>query len=199
MFKCLKVKFAKIKDIKKCESQKTYDVEMKKEPHNFIANDFISHNSHSVCYAYIAFQMAYLKCYYRKYFNLAVLNLRDSEDAIQATIDDCYARDIPIHNWNINEITYDFSLNDAGEIVPGAKVLKGIGEKTLDNIIPNKPFQNAEDFLKRGKIRSNALEALYKYEFFKQAWGKEENNRIKEFLDNKKKPKEKKVKKNAKK
>ena len=188
--------FSKIKSIKSCGEQQTYDIEMKQEPHNFVANGFISHNSHSVAYTIVAWQMATLKCYYRKYFNLAVLNMKDDEDKIQQTIDDCYDYEIPIKNFFINEISNEFTLNDKGEIVPGSKVLKGIGEKTLENIIKNKPYTNADDFIKRAKARTTAIETLYKYNFFLNEWGKEENLVVKEFLKLKKEKKTKKDKTN---
>jgi DNA polymerase III alpha subunit len=113
--------------------------------------------------------------------------MKDDEDKIQQTIDDCYDYEIPIKNFFINDISNDFTLNDKGEIIPGAKCLKGIGDRTLENIIKNKPYVNAADFIKRAKARTAAIETLYKYDFFLNEWGKAENAYIKEFLKEKNK------------
>jgi DNA polymerase-3 subunit alpha len=156
--------------------------------------DYSFNRSHTISYTVVAWQMATLKTYYRKYFNLAVLNMKDDEDKIQQTIDDCYDYEIPIKSFFINDISNDFTLNNKGEIIPGAKCLKGIGEKTLENIIKNKPYINAEDFIKRAKARTVAIETLIKYDFFLNEWGKEENIKIKEFLKEKNKSKIKKDK-----
>jgi DNA polymerase-3 subunit alpha len=195
-FKPQTICFSKIKNIKSCGEQQTYDIEMKQEPYNFIANGFISHNSHSCAYTIVAWQMATLKCYYRKYFNLAVLNMKDDEDKIQQTIDDCYDYEIPIKNFFINDISNDFTLNDKGEIIPGSRCLKGIGDKTLQTVIEKKPYKDAQDFLTRSKIRTNSLETLVKYDFFLNEWGKDENAKIKEYLKQKNKQKTKKDKTN---
>jgi len=139
--------------------------------------------THATAYAMISYQMAYLKTYYRKYFNMAVLNVEQDEDILQKTIDDCYKHNIPIKDYNINEISYDFVLDENKNIIPGCKILKGIGDKSINEIIKNKPFKNVDDFLKRCKVRKNILEILYNYDFFKNAFGNIENKKIYNFLN----------------
>lgn len=53
--------------------QRTYDVEMKTEAHNFIANGIVSHNSHSVEYSLITMWDMWLKTYYPGEFIAATL------------------------------------------------------------------------------------------------------------------------------
>jgi DNA polymerase-3 subunit alpha len=143
---------------------------------------------HSTQYAMISYQMAYLKVYYRKYFNMAVLNVEKDEEKLQRTINDCYKHNIQLQDYNVNEISYDFIIKDNKDvIIPGCKILKGIGSKTINKIIENKPFKDFNDFLKRTKARINVIEILFKYDFFKNAFGEVENNNVKTFLKNKNK------------
>jgi DNA polymerase-3 subunit alpha len=161
--------------------------------------------SHSCAYAYIAFQMAYLKAYYRKYFNLAVLNSETDEDKINTMINDCDKHDIQINAFDINEASLHFSINKKGEIVPGARILKGVGEKSILAIIEHKPYKDFKDFTERAvsitpkgntrKIPSNILRVLFDNEFFENGWGKTENQKVSDFLD---KAAEKKAKKKEK-
>jgi len=158
--------------------------------------------SHSCGYAYIAYQMAHLKCYYRKYFNLAVLNSETDEDKLQKIIDDCYDKGIEINTFDINEVNLNFSINKKGEITPGARILKGVGDKSLEAIIKYKPYKDFDDFMERAKsktktgkdkkIPSNILKILYENDFFENGFGKAENSKVKSFLDNKESKKAKK-------
>lgn len=52
------------------ERQKVYDVEMDRPPHNFVANGIVTCNSHSICYAHIAYQTAWLKYHFPQEFFL---------------------------------------------------------------------------------------------------------------------------------
>jgi len=145
--------------------------------------------SHSVSYAYLSFQTAYLKTYYRKYFYMAVLNIEDDEDKLQTTINDCYKHGVTLKDYNINEISYNFTLDKEGNMIPGCKILKGIGDKSVGELIENKPYKDFDDFTKRAKVRSNVLKVLYDYDFFKNAFGDIENKKVKQFLINKSKNK----------
>ena len=44
--------------------EETYDLEMFEEPHNYVANGIVSHNSHSTAYAITAYWCQYLKVKY---------------------------------------------------------------------------------------------------------------------------------------
>lgn len=187
------IKYSKIKNIKHIGKDRTFDIEMIDEPRNFLANDIVSHNSHSCAYAYVAFQMAYLKCYYRKYFNLAVLNSEEKQEKIDRIIDDCDKHGIHINAFNINEMSVHFTINKDGEINAGARIVKGLGERTIETIIKHKPYKNFEDFMNRAKsetpkggfrkIPNNVIKILYDYDFFENAWGKAENRKVEEYLD----------------
>jgi DNA polymerase III alpha subunit len=163
---------------------------MEKEPHNFIANNFISHNSHSLSYGAFAIQMMYLKCYYRKYFNLAVLNNEETDEKkgmpkIKKTMEDCESRGW-MKPFNLNEISYCFQLDKNGKIIPGVRILKGVGEKNIEEIIKNKPYNNIPDFLTRSKCNKLVLKALNDANFFVNTFGKPLDTKM---LENKNKSK----------
>jgi DNA polymerase III alpha subunit len=176
MLEAFKVKYSKIKSIKSVGKQKTYDIEMEKEPHSFIANNFVSHNSHSVSYSFLGYQMAYLKCYYRKYFILGVLNNLDvsqkqDQDKMKKTLDECARQGFYIKPNNLNEISIDFTLDPDGNIIAGAKAIKGLGEKGLVDIVVGKPYKDLSDLLTRVKPHKNVLERLNEEKFIENTFG----------------------------
>lgn len=133
--------------------------------------------SHSVSYTLLAYQMAYLKCYYRKYFVIATLNnydLSQKKDQIkfETTINECLNQGFVIKPYNLNEITYQFELSDDGNILPGAKALKGIGEKSIIELITNKPYKDMEDFLRRCKVNKTVIDVLNNNGVFENSFKK---------------------------
>ena len=67
----------KIVSIKYVGVEDTYDLEMGNKEHNFIANGIVSHNSHAVEYATVAYWTMFVKTYYPQEFILASLNCSD--------------------------------------------------------------------------------------------------------------------------
>src|SRR5207253_2168035 len=53
--------------------RETYDLRIEKD-HNFLANDFVVHNSHAASFALIAYASAYLKAHHPAAFACALLN-----------------------------------------------------------------------------------------------------------------------------
>ena len=58
------------------------------------AGGYSFNRSHSHSYSAIGFQMMFLKCYYRKYFNVAILNTEGTDEKkgmpkIRKTLQDC--------------------------------------------------------------------------------------------------------------
>lgn len=145
--------------------------------------------SHATSYTMLAYQMAYLKCYYRKYFNVAVLNnleLNNKKDQARynATLDECLNNGILLSPYNLNEISYQFEIGDDGKIIPGVKVLKGVGEKSIIEVISKKPYRDLKDFLLRCNVNKKVIEVLNKNDFFYNAFGTELS--AQEILDMKK-------------
>ncbi len=88
----------------------TYDLEVP-ELHNFVADDFIVHNSHATNYAAITLQTAYLKARYPLEYMMAMLVVeRDRADRISRLIAECRRMGIQVLPPNVNASQTDFDI-----------------------------------------------------------------------------------------
>lgn len=131
--------------------------------------------SHSAAYAFVAFQTAYLKAYYRHEFMAALLTSeKNKPDNINKYIEECRNMGIEVVSPHINYSNKDFSVAEiegVKKIVYGFSAIKGIGEKPIENIIQarenteNKKFASLEEFLSSidaKVINKRVLESLAK-------------------------------------
>ena len=123
--------------------------------------------SHSTCYAYLAYQTAYLKTHYPGEYMSAVLNHAGSIDKITFFMEECKRMTIKVLGPDINESLNGFSVNKNGEIRFGLGGLKGVGEAAIETIITERNksghFKDMVDFIKRVLSRSvnkKSLESL---------------------------------------
>jgi DNA polymerase-3 subunit alpha len=122
--------------------------------------------SHSTCYAFVAYQTAYLKAHYPSEYMSAVLNHAGSIEKITFFMEECKRMGIKVLGPDINESIKGFSPNMKGEIRFGLGGLKGVGENAIENIIEerkNGQFADIFDFIKRVNQRTvnkKSLESL---------------------------------------
>lgn len=123
--------------------------------------------SHSTCYAYVAYQTAYLKAHYPAEYMSAVLNNAGSIDKITFFMEECKRMGLKVLGPDINESLKGFAVNDKGEIRFGLGGLKGVGEAAVESIIEERkkagPFPNIFDFIKRinqRTVNKKTLESL---------------------------------------
>ncbi|HEY0678634.1 MAG TPA: DNA polymerase III subunit alpha [Chitinophagaceae bacterium] len=123
--------------------------------------------SHSTCYAYVAYQTAYLKAHYPAEYMAAVLNHAGSIEKITFFMDECKRMGLKVLGPDINESKKGFAVNQRGEIRIGLGGLKGVGESAVESIIAerekNGQFINIFEFIKRINQRSvnkKTLESL---------------------------------------
>ncbi len=123
--------------------------------------------SHSTCYAYVAYQTAYLKAHYPAEYMSAVLNNAGSIEKITFFMEECKRMGIKVLGPDINESLKGFAVNDKGQIRFGLGGLKGVGEAAVESIITERQksgtFINLFDFIKRINQRSvnrKTLESL---------------------------------------
>lgn len=109
--------------------------------------------SHSTCYAYVAYQTAYLKAHYPAEYMAAVLNHAGSIEKITFFMEECKRMGIKVLGPDINESLKGFAVNQKGEIRFGLGGLKGVGEAAVESIIAEKNrhghFNSIFDFIKR--------------------------------------------------
>ena len=114
--------------------------------------------SHSTCYAFVAYQTAYLKAHYPSEYMAAVLNHAGSIDKITFFMEECKRMGLKVLGPDINESQNGFAVNKKGEIRFGFSGLKGVGENAIQNIIEERGkhghFSSIFDFAKRVNHRS---------------------------------------------
>ncbi len=124
--------------------------------------------SHSTCYAWIAYQTAYLKANYPAEYMASVLsnNMNDIK-SVTFFMDECKRMGIDVLGPDVNESVYRFTVNKNGQIRFGLGAVKGLGQGPVEEIIQkrneNGNFKNIFDFVKRVSLRvcnKKALDSL---------------------------------------
>jgi len=116
--------------------------------------------SHSTCYAWIAYQTAYLKAHYPAEYMASVLS-NNMNDITQVTffMEECRRMGIPVLGPDVNESNSGFAVNSTGEIRFGMAAIKGAGAGAVEEIIKERnnrgPYTSIFDFAKR--VNSRAL------------------------------------------
>ena len=114
---------------------------------------------HSVPYALIAYQTAWLKANHPSEFMASLLSSElDSTDRIQMFVDDCRSIGLEVLKPDINASFYEFNDLDEKTVLYGLGAIKGIGESLVNTIIEARkkgPFEDFYDFCRR--IGSNRL------------------------------------------
>jgi DNA polymerase-3 subunit alpha len=123
--------------------------------------------SHSTCYAFVAYQTAYLKAHYPSEYMAAVLNHAGSIDKITFFMEECKRMGLKVLGPDINESKKGFAVNQHGEIRVGLGGLKGVGEAAVDSIIEERNkegnFLTAFDMVQRinqRTVNKKTLESL---------------------------------------
>lgn len=123
--------------------------------------------SHSTCYAYVAYQTAYLKAHYPAEYMSAVLNNAGAIEKITFFMEECKRMGIKVLGPDINESQIGFAPNKKGEIRFGLGGLKGVGEAALESIIEERNkrghYKDVFDFIKRinqRTVNKKSLESL---------------------------------------
>ncbi len=115
--------------------------------------------SHSTCYAYIAYQTAYLKAHYPAEYMASVLS-NNMNDIKQVTffMEECKRAEIPVLGPDVNESYYKFAVNKEGAIRFGMGAIKGVGAAAVDAIVnerkENGYFSSVFDVTKRVDLRA---------------------------------------------
>jgi DNA polymerase III subunit alpha len=123
--------------------------------------------SHSTCYAYVAYQTAYLKTHYPSEYMAAVLNHAGSIEKITFFMEECKRMGLKVLGPDINESKKGFAVNQRGEVRVGLGGLKGVGEAAVEGIIEERVrggmFRTMFDLIKRinqRTVNKKTLESL---------------------------------------
>ena len=115
--------------------------------------------SHSTCYAWIAYQTAYLKAHYPAEYMAAVLsnNMNDIK-SVTFFMEECKRMRLKVLGPDVNESYYKFSVNKDNAIRFGMGAIKGIGHGAVKTIVENRKkdgnYNSIFDVTKRVDLRA---------------------------------------------
>lgn len=124
--------------------------------------------SHSTCYAWIAYQTAYLKAHYPAEYMAAVLsnNMNDIKQ-VSFFMEECKRMKLNVLGPDVNESYFKFSVNKDNAVRFGMGAVKGVGQGAVETIVENRkkdgPYKSIFDLTKRVDLRAankRALESL---------------------------------------
>ena len=110
--------------------------------------------SHAACYAWVAYQTAYLKAHFPAEFMAANLTVsKDDITSVTKLMDECRALGINVLRPDVNESELNFTVNTHGDIRFGLGGIKGVGESAVEAVLreraANGKFGSVYDFVER--------------------------------------------------
>jgi DNA polymerase-3 subunit alpha len=129
--------------------------------------EYAFNKSHSTCYAWIAYQTAYLKANYPAEYMAAVLsnNMNDIKQ-VSFFMEECKRMGLKVLGPDVNESFYKFTVNDNYAVRFGIGAVKGVGANAVDTIVQNRkdaPYKSIFDLSKKIDLRAankKAFESL---------------------------------------
>lgn len=114
--------------------------------------------SHSTCYAWVAYQTAYLKAHYPAEYMAAVLsnNMNDIKQ-VSFFMEECKRMGLEVLGPDVNESYYKFTVNDHGAVRFGMGAVKGVGSGAVETIVEcrkNGKYKSIFDLAKRIDLRA---------------------------------------------
>ena len=131
--------------------------------------NYAFNKAHAVSYAVVAYQTAYLKCYYpRQYMAALLTSVLDNTEKVSEYIAECKEQGISVLPPDVNLSEDEFTVS-GGNIRFGLVAIKGIGRSFIKNLMTVRAeggaFRSLEDFCERMQefdLNRRALENLIK-------------------------------------
>ena len=104
--------------------------------------------SHSACYAYVAYQTAYLKAHYCPEYMAALLTAtKKDKDRTAIYLNECRLMGVDVLVPDVNESQVDFTVVD-GKIRFGLSAVRNVGEAVVEKIVASRsePFTDFVSF-----------------------------------------------------
>ncbi len=147
----------RIVSIEPAGEQETYDLSIDGN-HNFLANDFVVHNSHAASFALIAYATCWMRKHYLPEFTCSLLNAQPMGFYSPATIvGDAQRHGLEIRPIDVTTSDWDCTLEPTRDdlnfaVRMGLRWIKGIQISEGERIVTarrERPFASVEDFVRR--------------------------------------------------
>jgi DNA polymerase-3 subunit alpha len=124
--------------------------------------------SHSVAYAMLSYQTAWLKSHYPAEFMASVLSAdMDNTDKVVHLREECKSMGLEVLPPNVNQSHYGFTVTEDNRIVYGLGAIKGIGESAIESLVQNRQqygkYKSLHDLclrLETQKFNRRSMEAM---------------------------------------
>jgi error-prone DNA polymerase len=151
-----------ITSIEPAGERETYDLSIE-DNHNFLANDFVVHNSHAASFALIAYTTSWLRKHYMAEFTCGLLNAQPMGFYAPATIvGDAQRHGIEIRAIDVNVSDWDCTM-EGDAVRMGLRWIKGLAIADGERLIAARAsgrFTSVEDFARRVRLDGRAYAAL---------------------------------------
>ena len=126
--------------------------------------EYAFNKSHSTCYAWIAYQTAYLKANYPAEYMAAVLsnNMSDIKQ-VSFFMEECKRMGLKVLGPDVNESFYKFTVNDDYAVRFGMGAVKGVGMSAVETIVEQRKtgkYKSIFDLTKRIDLRAANKKAI---------------------------------------
>ncbi len=127
--------------------------------------EYAFNKSHSTCYAWVAYQTAYLKTNFPAEFMAANLTVsKDNIKEVTKLMDECKAMRLVVQGPDVNESELHFTVNKKGVIRFGLGGIKGVGEGAVEAIVKernaNGAYRSVFDFVERVNLSACNRKAI---------------------------------------
>ena len=167
----------RISSIEFTGKQQTYDLEVAHHDHQYyLSNGILQSNSHAVAYAIDSYYAAWLHTHYETEWLATILQSENGNPkGMSKAISEIksFGYEIAAIDINHSGTQWEYS-QDLNAFVPPLTSLKGVGDKAVEEVFANRPYNNLEDLLydsngvwKHSKLNKTAFSSLTKMEAFK--------------------------------
>ena len=123
--------------------------------------------SHAVCYAWVAYQTAYLKAHYTAEYMSAVLSRSGDIKVLAMQMAECRRMGLDVKGPDVNKSRERYSVDEDGAVRFGLSSVKSVGQGAAEAIVSerkkNGPFKDCFDFVERvdlGAVNRKCIESL---------------------------------------
>jgi DNA polymerase III alpha subunit len=162
------VSWDRIVSIEPAGEQETYDLEIEGN-HNFLANDFVVHNSHAASFALIAYATSWMRRHYLAEFTASLLNAQPMGFYSAATIvGDAQRHGLEVRAIDVTRSDWDCTLEQTDgaygfAVRMGLRWTKGLQLADGQRVVEARrarTFASVEDFVRRARIAGRAYTHL---------------------------------------